>query len=62
MSVQTRYSFGTRLAGSVADLRPAVESFAREFDGHVSLRGELDGVADQVGEDVHEPVGIGVHG
>lgn len=26
MSVQTRYSFGTRLAGTVADLRPAVEA------------------------------------
>ena len=26
MTIQTRYSFGTRLAGSVADLRPAVEA------------------------------------
>jgi uncharacterized protein (DUF302 family) len=26
MSVQTRYSFGTRLAGTVTDLRPAVEA------------------------------------
>jgi uncharacterized protein (DUF302 family) len=26
MTVQTRYSFGTRLAGTVADLRPAVEA------------------------------------
>lgn len=26
MSVQTRYSFGTRRAGTVADLRPAVEA------------------------------------
>ena len=26
MSIQTRYSFGTRLAGSVADVRPAVEA------------------------------------
>ncbi len=26
MTVQTRYSFGTRLAGTVADLRPSVEA------------------------------------
>jgi uncharacterized protein (DUF302 family) len=26
MSVKTRYSFGTRVAGSVADLRPVVET------------------------------------
>jgi uncharacterized protein (DUF302 family) len=29
MAVQTRYSFGTRLPGSVADLRPAVEMALR---------------------------------
>ena len=50
MSVQTRYSFGTRLAGSVADLRPAVEAALRtegfgvltEIDVAATMKAKLD--------------------
>ena len=50
MSVQTRYSFGTRLAGSVADLRPAVEAALKtegfgvltEIDVAATMKAKLD--------------------
>ncbi len=49
MNVQTRYSFGTRVAGSVADLRPAVEAALRsegfgiltEIDVAATLKAKL---------------------
>lgn len=50
MSVQTRYSFGTRLAGSVDDRRPAVEAALKaegfgvltEIDVAATMKAKLD--------------------
>jgi uncharacterized protein (DUF302 family) len=50
MTVQTRYSFGTRVAGSVADLRPIVEAALKaegfgvltEIDVAATMKVKLD--------------------